>query len=558
MEQLEHVEIPMLEQSLETKHQRHYAETKRLVKNHLDTVHRVTNDQREGFEGSVQELTNLLASVCHLAGEMEESSDDASSTTCGPLRKAGLNMGILWHDGENPPFRVETNIWNREEWNMDWMDAVLKNVIAVPEKKEPEQRRKTSPKYDDDDDYSGDLDYDDDWDEEGYMGDLDMEGNPILEEETTDEEFDEPEQERTFSSPMGMYRNFFYSQAKQIIGQIEELEKMEDEEKIQEMQVDPMSFQMVRNGLSRRIRLIDHGELNAKSAVALIDSLGQHIGNDDLLKVELEKLLIGTIFQSGIGAADFIECQALNVADFSGDTCVSLYTSICANNHPDAMELNDRCQKRLRNEQLECTPNGIDDIKIPNNVKDGYLGFYLANERSPEDPYTSTFKQMEITASTDNELNTLEHQIQQESERRRALKKELDDQKSMIGLGDNLKYGKEGELFTLRDKCFEIQSGKYTYKLCIFDEGFQIEDGRKTSLGKFDGIATDEKTGIRTMKWKNGAKCWNGPHRSATVFLTCGSQTQLLSSDEPQTCEYEFQMESHIGCDDIFKRINNI
>ena len=153
----------------------------------------------------------------------------------------------------------------------------------------------------------------------------------------------------------------------------------------------------------------------------------------------------------------------------------------------------------------------------------------------------------------------MEDQIQQDRDRRRALKNELNDQQSKIGLGDdNSKYGKDGELFALRDKCFEIQSGKYTYKLCMFDEGFQIEDGRKTSLGKFDDIRTNEKTGVRTMKWKNGAKCWNGPHRSATVFLTCGSQTQLLSSDEPQTCEYEFQMESHIGCDDIFKELNNM
>ena len=63
----------------------------------------------------------------------------------------------------------------------------------------------------------------------------------------------------------------------------------------------------------------------------------------------------------------------------------------------------------------------------------------------------------------------------------------------------------------------------------------------------------DEETGERVMKWDKGAKCWNGPQRSATVFLSCGPETKLISADEPDTCRYVFKMESHIACDDIYK-----
>jgi len=62
-----------------------------------------------------------------------------------------------------------------------------------------------------------------------------------------------------------------------------------------------------------------------------------------------------------------------------------------------------------------------------------------------------------------------------------------------------------------------------------------------------------EEDGSRVMKWENGAKCWNGPKRSATVYVTCGPETKLISADEPDTCCYVFEIESHIACDEAYK-----
>ncbi|KAI7752246.1 hypothetical protein M8C21_023167 [Ambrosia artemisiifolia] len=42
----------------------------------------------------------------------------------------------------------------------------------------------------------------------------------------------------------------------------------------------------------------------------------------------------------------------------------------------------------------------------------------------------------------------------------------------------------------------------------------------------------------RVMLFTNGDKCWNGPQRSLTVRLRCGSKVELADIDEPSRCEY--------------------
>lgn len=38
--------------------------------------------------------------------------------------------------------------------------------------------------------------------------------------------------------------------------------------------------------------------------------------------------------------------------------------------------------------------------------------------------------------------------------------------------------------------------------------------------------------------YKGGARCWNGPERSVTLFLSCGIENAILSVAEPEKCEY--------------------
>ena len=128
--------------------------------------------------------------------------------------------------------------------------------------------------------------------------------------------------------------------------------------------------------------------------------------------------------------------------------------------------------------------------------------------------------------------------------------------------GENsLKYGPDGLLFALRDQCFEVKNGKYIYEVCIFGNAYQREDqenvalkGTGTLLGRWLELSADEDTGRKIMKWGDGMRCWQGTARSATVLVSCGSETLLLSAEEPNTCEYVLTMQSHIACDDSYKQ----
>lgn len=50
------------------------------------------------------------------------------------------------------------------------------------------------------------------------------------------------------------------------------------------------------------------------------------------------------------------------------------------------------------------------------------------------------------------------------------------------------------------------------------------------------------------MRFSGGQKCWNGPERSADVYLECGTETKLLSADEPSTCAYRMRMATPAAC----------
>jgi protein kinase C substrate 80K-H len=146
------------------------------------------------------------------------------------------------------------------------------------------------------------------------------------------------------------------------------------------------------------------------------------------------------------------------------------------------------------------------------------------------------------------------------------MENKLKELEESIG-GDNPdKFGPNGELHSLRDECFSVEAGKYEYEVCMFGSASQKDKGSKgggTNLGRWKEATIETVTGDRAnghqeyqqrvWKWENGTKCWNGPKRSATVYVTCGAENKVLSADEPDTCRYELEMESPIACDDDFR-----
>lgn len=145
-------------------------------------------------------------------------------------------------------------------------------------------------------------------------------------------------------------------------------------------------------------------------------------------------------------------------------------------------------------------------------------------------------------------------------EKHNALSNELNNLRRDIGTSEatvekmKLGYGPEGEWKKLENVCVEKVQGDYTYELCFLGSARQKsnKDSSSNHLGTFTEWKTDEVEGsyeyYSRQNYRNGAKCWNGPMRSATVDIICGTTNALLTIAEPEKCEYFFKATSPALC----------
>ena len=117
---------------------------------------------------------------------------------------------------------------------------------------------------------------------------------------------------------------------------------------------------------------------------------------------------------------------------------------------------------------------------------------------------------------------------------------------------------------------------RYTYELCFFGKATQKNnrDGSSNHLGWVKRTATLTPAlshsgkrrsprghltttrgstiamggGLREACADPSARCWNGPMRSVTVDLTCGTTNTILSISEPEKCEYHMKATSPALC----------
>ncbi|RXK36650.1 protein kinase C substrate 80K-H [Tremella mesenterica] len=138
-----------------------------------------------------------------------------------------------------------------------------------------------------------------------------------------------------------------------------------------------------------------------------------------------------------------------------------------------------------------------------------------------------------------NELTKLQNDIKSSSE---TLEK--------MGLG----FGPEAEWKKLDGTCVDTVAGDYTYELCFFGRASQKsnKDSSSNHLGTFGEWNTSAEPATydyyTRQVYKNGAKCWNGPMRSVTVDMTCGTTNALLQISEPEKCEYRFKVTTPALC----------
>lgn len=160
-------------------------------------------------------------------------------------------------------------------------------------------------------------------------------------------------------------------------------------------------------------------------------------------------------------------------------------------------------------------------------------------------------------------------------------------------------YGQQGgrgdEVFrSLKGTCLELDSGEYTYEVCLMEKASQKplagRSGSNTNMGiftRFDSVFVDDiddddddddddqgerggndddnssggtgeggrrrpeqkqkqqkqkKKKRMTMRYENGQQCWNGPVRSTTVVLTCSEIDRITKVVEEEKCLYRIEM----------------
>ena len=55
------------------------------------------------------------------------------------------------------------------------------------------------------------------------------------------------------------------------------------------------------------------------------------------------------------------------------------------------------------------------------------------------------------------------------------------------------------------------------------------------------------------LEYENGDQCWNGPRRSATVFVRCSDKFKIRSVHEATKCNYIFDVVGPLGCNKTFE-----
>jgi protein kinase C substrate 80K-H len=133
---------------------------------------------------------------------------------------------------------------------------------------------------------------------------------------------------------------------------------------------------------------------------------------------------------------------------------------------------------------------------------------------------------------------------------------------SESSLKDFEDYSEHLEYLALRDKCFDGKDGKFTYNVCILGKLTQKDtenaDSDDVLLGTYSSIEKDKNTGGVIMHFTEGTNCWAFGPRTADVHITCGPEQKMITSSEPTTCYYKFEVESPSGCTEQFAQINGI
>ncbi|KAL7485816.1 hypothetical protein ACHAW6_011408 [Cyclotella cf. meneghiniana] len=568
---------------------------------------------------TVDDLASFIISLCWLSGE--SSVDNFANARCVPFDRASVDVGILWdhseihEDGNSlPPYHHVDK--ENDQSLMEYAEKIISRLSgndtaewshSSKRHKHKQARRHRNHDLDDDaydemedisDDYYAEFD---ETDESSHDESNDRESEQVNDVNEQDHiSLDDTVKTSLENLQLSYTRNLFKDQAAMLLkltppadtdediehgdeGASREQEVDESEEKEDGSKgIDPVAINMAKSTINKRLSNINRGEESAKFAARhIIALMNNRPGNSPSLLDDIRSLAMMIVYHSQICTDDISELIYTTSSVFRGDkendpsTCPmsSPWESMCP---PRTVTLQDgttfpsklivdaanrRCQERADAMTGVCTAQEELDVNdFPTAVPEGYYYYYSPKSRESSDEANSLFLAMTSLFQMPTSLSSVIDGMQKLDQTLNSLRKEVVTLESDIGRNDSLKFGLDGELFLLRDTCHKVESGKYEYEVCIFGKATQRDAGQTsggTNLGNWQKIEVED--GVRTMKWTGGTKCWNGPHRSAEVIVTCGGfVTKLLTADEPETCRYVFTMESPIACDDHFKSTNRL
>jgi len=122
-------------------------------------------------------------------------------------------------------------------------------------------------------------------------------------------------------------------------------------------------------------------------------------------------------------------------------------------------------------------------------------------------------------------------------------------------------FGFDQQFYELSTICavMEGKKGQASYTICPFHEVTQQDSSQKYDLGSYKSLSPIySDLGLWLMQFEGGQKCWNGPERSAKVFLDCGLATEIIQAEEPSICEYQFVLTTPAACDKAYAQHHNL
>ncbi|KAF3922931.1 hypothetical protein ABW20_dc0101193 [Dactylellina cionopaga] len=158
----------------------------------------------------------------------------------------------------------------------------------------------------------------------------------------------------------------------------------------------------------------------------------------------------------------------------------------------------------------------------------------LAHRKTSSSPSSENSSTSPRVQKLQDEVNDADSKLQNKKSDRDNLKEDVKKD-----------YGTSDVFRALKDVCTEGQSGEYTYSFCHLGRATQKNrDGGHTHLGDWVGFEKrmdDEiEEEVTVVKFENGLRCWNGPERSAYVYLRCSAEEKVLSVAETEKCVYKF------------------